>query len=208
MRTLQLKTKIQLFILPLLLIYLFFNLYENYFKNEKSFPNKNINYESKEKSFKGSFIEIYSKIETFSKSKKIKVLNISESKKVVKLLIESNLSNSVKLLDYIENINSFSKIIKINLIKKEKQIYIYEIEVSFGKYYTKNLKSVDFKLTDKNPKFKLNAIIGDYVLINNKIITLNEKVDGYILNKVSNNYAILAKDKELIKLEFKNEKIK
>lgn len=208
MKNIQLKTKIQLYILPLLMAYLFFNFYSNYFEE------KNIKVESvvkniqKEKKFQGNFIEIYSNIEIFCKTRNIDIINISRKKKNLKLLVKSNLHNTIELINYLENINTFSEIKKFDLTKETKKRYIYEIEVSFNKYYKKSLKPIFIKATDKEPKFILNAIIGQYVLINNKILTINEKIDGYILNQIIDNYAVLESRKEIIKLEFKDEKIK
>ncbi len=200
------KTKIQLYILPLLIAYLIYYFYELY--NPK-IKNTNINkIKNKIKKFDGNYIDIYSKIENFSKTKEIEILNISRKKNSIKLLVKSTLSKSENLVEFLEHINGFSKIQKIDLNKENKSDYIYELELSFNKYYEKHLKKFILEPIKPNTNFKLIAIIDSYIIINNKILKESDYINEFLVKKIASNYVELEKDNKLIILEFKDEKFK
>lgn len=201
------KTKIQLFILPMLFAYLIFFFYGEYFIEKKSLTNKRTN--EVKKRFNENFVDVFSQIENYSKVNKIDIVNISKNKEVVKIIAKSKLSQSKKLIQYIENLNKFTKIEKLNLSKMENSAdYLYELNISFENYYDKKLKKIDFYEDEKKDGFKLSAIIDSYAVLNDKLIELNEKIDGYELYNISMNYVLLKKDDEILKVEIIHEKAK
>ena len=83
------------------------------------------------------------------------------------------------------------------LIKGKSNEYSFEINTEFKKYYIKDKNKTEKKdkaqLVKKKSKdiFKLNAIVSNYILLNNKWYTLKERVGKYKIIEIKEKSVIL-----------------
>lgn len=204
-----LKVKIQLFLIPLLIVYFLFYFIDlkNPIKNHKTVSSSfNIN----EKSFKGSFLSLIKNIESYSSSNNIKILNISTNKKKqISIKAKGSIRSIKKLINKIENLNAFSNIYSFTVNKKSKSKRLYfNLDISFEKFFIKT-KPITNELNNelKNKTLKLKAIISKYVLIDKKWLKKNELISGFTLTKIGTNFVELENKTKKIKLEMsKNER--
>lgn len=196
----ELKTKIQLFILPLLIIYFIY-----YFHDLYKVEDKKIDFAPKvEKKFSESYLELFRKIEDLAILNKLEIINLGKEKELVKISLKGSLSKISKFLFDIENLNNFTNISRIKYEVVQNSA-IYELDIRLDKYYAKNLKQIEYKKENEN-LYKLRAIIGNFVVINEKMYRLGENIDKYKLSKITKNYVLLENGLSQIKLEIKNEK--
>ncbi len=210
-----LKTKIELYILPICISLLIFNFIP---KEELSSENKN------EYSFKSipSMLEISKQIENLSKESNFYITNINQYEKIIHIRGNcEKIENIKRFIKNIEFMNSFSNILNLRITKN--QNYILEISISFEKYFIKKVelekrkeekkelflnkqeKKTETKSKNKN-SFTLNAIVFEYAFINNQWIKIHNKIDNYDLIIVKRNFVILDNGIEKIKVEMKNDK--
>ncbi|MGJ0364366.1 hypothetical protein NG776_10200 [Aliarcobacter cryaerophilus] len=214
----SLKTKIELYILPILLLFLFYVL----FYNEKIEENQNVqnsellNIENKK--FTDSILELSNKIEDIAKSENLIIQKTQSSKEQIIVQLRGKRDDLLRFLEKVEEINSFTKIDFLSLKKFENDIYLIDVRVDVSKYYLKNKKVKDIiniEQEDINgtkedeykeeiivrPDFKINAIVGNNTFINGSWFELNDEVLGYKIETIASDYVILKNNKDIIKLE-------
>ena len=214
----SLKTKIELYLLPILLLFLFYVL----FYNEKIEENQNVqnsellNIENKK--FTDSILELSNKIEDIAKSENLIIQKTQSSKEQIIIQLKGKRDYLLNFLQKVEEINSFTKIDFLSLKKFEKEIYLIDVRVDVSKYYLKNKKVKDIiniEQEDINetkedehkeeivvrPDFKINAIVGNNTFINGSWFELDDEVLGYKIETIASDYVILKNNKDIIKLE-------
>ena len=214
----SLKTKIELYLLPILLLFLLYVL----FYNEKIEENQNVqnsellNIENKK--FTDSILELSNKIEDIAKSENLIIQKTQSSKEQIIIQLKGKRDDLLKFLEKVEEINSFTKIDFLSLKKFENEIYLIDVRVDVSKYYLKNKKVKDIiniEQEDINetkedeykeeiivrPDFKINAIVGNNTFINGTWFELNDEVLGYKIETIASDYVILKNNKDIIKLE-------
>ncbi|MCT7540350.1 hypothetical protein N5T82_10890 [Aliarcobacter cryaerophilus] len=214
----SLKTKIELYLLPILLLFLFYVL----FYNEKIEENQNVqnsellNIENKK--FTDSILELSNKIEDIAKSENLIIQKTQSSKEQIIVQLRGKRDDLLRFLGKVEEINSFTKIDFLSLKKFEKEIYLIDIRVDVSKYYLKNKKVKDIINIEQEeingtkedehkeeiivrPDFKINAIVGNNTFINDSWFELNDEVLGYKIETIASDYVILKNNKDIIKLE-------
>ena len=214
----SLKTKIELYLLPILLLFLFYVL----FYNEKIEENQNVqnsellNIENKK--FTDSILELSNKIEDIAKSENLIIQKTQSQKEQIIVQLRGKRDDLLRFLEKVEEINSFTKIDFLSLKKFENEIYLIDVRVDVSKYYLKNKKVKDIiniEQEDINetkeyeykeeiivrPDFKINAIVGNNTFINGTWFELNDEVLGYKIETIASDYVILKNNKDIIKLE-------
>lgn len=214
----SLKTKIELYLLPILLLFLFYVL----FYNEKIEENQNVqnsellNIENKK--FTDSILELSNKIEDIAKSENLIIQKTQSQKEHIIVQLRGKRDDLLRFLEKVEEINSFTKIDFLSLKKFENEIYLIDIRVDVSKYYLKNKKVKDIINIEQEeingtkedeykeeiivrPDFKINAIVGNNTFINDSWFELNDEVLGYKIETIASDYVILKNNKDIIKLE-------
>ena len=214
----SLKTKIELYLLPILLLFLFYVL----FYNEKIEENQNVqnsellNIENKK--FTDSILELSNKIEDIAKSENLIIQKTQSSKEQIIIQLKGKRDYLLNFLQKVEEINSFTKIDFLSLKKFENDIYLIDVRVDVSKYYLKNKKVKDIINIEQEeingtkedeykeeiivrPDFKINAIVGNNTFINGSWFELNDEVLGYKIETIASDYVILKNNKDIIKLE-------
>lgn len=211
------KTKIELYLLPLFLLYLCyflldFNLNQN-LKIKEIKAKVDLNYSNKE--FKDSFLDLFSNLEDYALQNQIIIFTLTNNKKVFNIKAKANLIKIENFIKKIENLNNFSKIKTLTLNKLDLDNYIFEMEVDLNKFYIKKLhkdgdiqeikQKVIITNNEKTKEYKINAIISDYAFINELWLKKDEKIDDLILTKIEKNFVILENEEKKIILELNNE---
>ena len=213
----QTKTKIELYLLPLLLL-LLISFYTFEEKQEEMISTKNSFDEISNKKFEGSYLEVLSFLENLANKNQITILTNEKDKESIFLKGKSKIIVLENFLKQIENLNNFSKVQSLLLYKKDENgYYFFDLKISFEKFYFKQLKNeneLELKVEDdalnkiskekeivENKKFEINAIIDKYALINGNWIEQNEEIDGYKLVELEMYFVILENETEKIKLE-------
>ena len=214
----SLKTKIELYLLPILLLFLFYVL----FYNEKIEENQNVqnsellNIENKK--FTDSILELSNKIEDIAKSENLIIQKTQSSKEQIIVQLRGKRDDLLRFLEKVEEINSFTKIDFLSLKKFENDIYLIDVRVDVSKYYLKSKKVKDIINIEQEeingtkedeykeeiivrPDFKINAIVGNNTFINGTWFELNDEVLGYKIETIASDYVILKNNKDIIKLE-------
>ena len=213
----SLKTKIEVYLLPLLLLYLCyfflgFNLNKNS-ENEEIKAKVDLNYSNKE--FKNSFLDLSSNLEEYASKNQIIIFTLTNNKKVFNIKAKANLIRIENFIKKIENLNNFSKIKTLTLNKVDLDNYLFEIEVDFNKFYikkiqkdgdTQEIKQKIILTNDEETKeYKINGIISEYAFINEIWLKKNEKLDDLILTKIEKDFVVLENENKKIILELNNE---
>lgn len=214
----SLKTKIEVYLLPLLLLYLCyfflgFNLNKNS-ENEEIKAKVDLNYSNKE--FKNSFLDLSSNLEEYASKNQIIIFTLTNNKKVFNIKAKANLIRIENFIKKIENLNNFSKIKTLTLNKVDLDNYLFEIEVDFNKFYikkiqkdgdTQEIKQKIILTNDEETKeYKINGIISEYAFINEIWLKKDEKIDDLILTKIEKDFVVLENENKKIILELNNEK--
>jgi hypothetical protein len=211
----KLKTKIELYILPLLVFYFVFYSFQS--TKEEIFQTQtkiDINsYSNKE--FKDSFLELFSTIEEFASKNQITILGLTNNKKVITLKAKTQLVNMEKLIKKIENLNNFTNIKLLTLTKENLENYKVEIQIDLSKFYIKKIEEeLDIPLIEQNEEvtdiqenkeFKINGIIQNYAFINDTWLTVNDLIDDYKLIIIEKDFVVLKNKNKEIKLELIDE---
>ncbi len=212
----KLRTKIELYLLPLLVLYFIF--YSLISLKEEEIPK----IESKidinsylNKEFKDSFLELFSTIEEFASKNQIIILGLTNNKKVITLKAKTQLINIEKLIKKIENLNEFTNIKLLTLTKEDFENYKVEMQIDLSKFYIKKIEEeIDSSIIEENEKvadiqenkeFKINGIILNYAFINNTWLSINDVIDGYKLVIIEKNFVVLKNKNKEIKLELMDE---
>jgi len=205
--TSSLKVKIELYILPILIIFLFYILiFEQHIEEFEEKQNIDlVNFENKK--YDKPVLELLNSIEQMAKNNNIFIQKSENIKDEIFLQAKSKKDDLLKFLHKIENLNSFTNIHSLNLKKSEFDSYLFDLKVDISKFYIKkkvDLKEIKENTISKNNSavdFKIDAIIGKYAFINDDWIELNGFIDGYKLDFISRNFVILKKKEDSIKLE-------
>lgn len=221
------KSKIELYLLPLMLLYLMYYLSIS-LKNDNKLPKikNNINIsEYLNRKFDGSFLDLFSIIENSAKELDMQVISLDNSKNIIELKVEGKTKSLLTLIRKIENMNSFTKIDSISIYNKnDLDLYSFDLKIDLNKFYIKKLiikekvkenikeedlkeEKVDILVLPLKAKvsYKINAIIAEYVLINSIWLKKGENIDNLKLTEINRNYVILKNDNKKIKLELQNE---
>ena len=213
----SLKTKIEVYLLPLLLLYLCyfflgFNLNKNS-ENEEIKAKVDLNYSNKE--FKNSFLDLSSKLEEYASKNQIIIFTLTNNKKVFNIKAKANLIRIENFIKKIENLNNFSKIKTLTLNKVDLDNYLFEIEVDFNKFYikkiqkdgdTQEIKQKIILTNDEETKeYKINGIISEYAFINDIWLKKDENIDDLKLVKIEKDFVVLENENRKIILELNNE---
>ncbi len=221
----SLKNKVELYFLPLMIIYLLYYFSSSLFVVEKAFVVKNkINLEEyKNKKFQGSFLDFFSNIEDNAKQNNIQILSLNNKKNIVELKIQSPKEKLPLFIKQIENINKFTKITFITMYdKKDSNKYLFDLKIDLNKFYIKRIekeKIISQKILPKPEEIKtkkieivkdnyeLKAIIAEYVLVNDIWLKQGEDINGFKVDEIKRNSIVLEnknKDKK-IRLELADE---
>ena len=221
----SLKTKVDLYLLPLMILYLLYYFSSSLFVVEKPFVVKNkINLEEyKNKKFQGSFLDFFSNIEEKAKENNIQILSLNNKNNIVELKIQSPKEKLSLFIKQIENINKFTKITFITMYdKKDSNKYLFDLKIDLNKFYIKRIekeKIISQKILPKPEEIKtkkieivkdnyeLKAIIAEYVLVNDIWLKQGEDINGFKVDEIKRNSIVLEnknKDKK-IRLELADE---
>ena len=202
----SLKTKIELYIFPILLIFLFYTIFQNDTKQDAVIESK-IDFDYSKMEFKDSFLELFSNLEEYASKNEIQILNLTNNKKIVSIKAKSDFEKIRKLIQKIENLNNFTDIKSLKINKQEFNSYFVEIEIDLNKFYIKRLEKEN--QNNQNIKeYKLKAIVFDYAFINEVWLKKSEKIDDFELKQIERNFVVLQKENFDIKLELNDEYIK
>ncbi|MFY9089488.1 hypothetical protein [Arcobacter aquimarinus] len=210
------KTKIELYILPLLICVFLYLFFLEKGKNEDVEISSKLNYEEfYNKKFESSFLEFFSSLEKLAKKYEILILKNEKDKNIILLKAQGKKQSILNFIKDIENLNNFTKIDFFNMNKNEEtKNYIFELKINLNKYYIKNLKEIKYEKkyekvivtqNSQNKEFRINAIVDDFAFINETWIKKNEKIEDYKLIKIDRNFVVLSNESNEIKLELLNE---
>lgn len=208
------KIKIELYLLPLLIIFSYFLIIQNIDDKKYEFSSKSNSFSYENKKFEGSFLELFSTLEKLSKNNNVVILSNNREGNYINLKGFAKEKSILYFLKELENINNFTKIASLILNKKEgTENLIFDLNIDLNNFYIKkiskikNEKNID-ELSNKkleDIEFKINAIIADYAFINNIWVKKNEKIDDFELIKIERNFVVLKNEIKEIKLELLNE---
>lgn len=210
------KTKIELYILPLLICVFLYLFFLEKGKNEDVEISSKLNYEEfYNKKFESSFLEFFSSLEKLAKKYEILILKNEKDKSIILLKAQGKKQSILNFIKDIENLNNFTKIDFFNMNKNEEtKNYTFELKINLNKYYIKNLKEIEYEKkyekvivtqNSQNKEFRINAIVDDFAFINETWIKKNEKIEDYKLIKIDRNFVVLSNELNEIKLELLNE---
>ena len=193
------KIKLQLYILPIFLIYFYIYFTDNKTNIVSLGKNHNLTSLVSEK-FDGSYLELVKELENFCLKNKIKISAINYNHNNLLIKGKTSLKKINRLIVKIENINKFSKINSLSIEKSTKKTqYAFEVNTEFKKYYIKTKNEKKIKEKKKSViNFNLKAIISNHVLLNNKWLTLNDMVGKHKIIRIEKNLVVLNyKDKKI-----------
>lgn len=202
----SLKTKIELYIFPILLIFLFYTIFQNDTKQDAVIESK-IDFDYSKMEFKDSFLEFFSNLEEYASKNEIQILNLTNNKKIVSIKAKSDFEKIQKLIQKIENLNNFTDIKSLKMNKQEFNSHFVEIEIDLNKFYIKRLEKEN-QNSQNIKEYKLKAIVFDYAFINEVWLKKSEKIDDFELKQIERNFVVLQKENLDIKLELNDEYIK
>ncbi len=202
------KTKVELYILTLLLFYLFYYFYTkfDFFENkvgvESSFNMENFN-----KKYEKTTLFLLSDVEVISQKNSVTISFSSNDSKSISLKGNIKKENILNYIIDIENLNNFTKIELFKLVKLDESSFSFEIKINIDKFYIKKLSKKEEKIDStliKNNQYKLIAIIDKYALIEDVWIKKDDDFKGYKLKEIKKDSVILENDIEKIGLIKKN----
>jgi hypothetical protein len=205
-----LKTKIELYLLPLLLLYLFYFLFNFEAKDDLSIQPK-VNFDYSKNQFEESFLDLFSTLEDYASKNQIVIISLTNEKKIVFLKAKSALENMQKFITKIENLNNFTKIKSFILNKQDENQYIFEIQIDLNKFYIKKIekeveiKQEEIKYSQNSRKYKISGIISDYVFINDIWLKKDDNIDDLKLVQIGKDFVVLENENRKIILELNNE---
>lgn len=206
---LELKTKMELYILALLVVYFIFYFHEKFdFFETKTQINSSFNSNIFNKKFDGTTALLYENIENLSKKNKTIITASSKDEKSINLKGQIQKEFILNYLNEIENLNNFTNIEFLKLIKNENSsTFLFELKIKIDKFYIKKLQkiSIQNKMPFKDNQFKLTAIIDNYAFIDDEWIKKDEILKNYKLIKIEKNYVLLKNEDDEIFLEINNE---
>ncbi|MDD2292269.1 MAG: hypothetical protein PHV52_08315 [Aliarcobacter sp.] len=205
-----LKTKIELYLLPLLLLYLFYFLFNFEAKDDLSIQSK-VNFDYSKNQFEESFLDLFSTLEDYASKNQIVIISLTNEKKIVFLKAKSTLENMQKFITKIENLNNFTKIKSFILNKQDENQYIFEIQIDLNRFYIKKIKKEveikheEIKYSQNSREYKISGIISDYVFINDIWLKKDDNIDDLKLVQIGKDFVVLENENRKIILELNNE---
>ena len=211
------KIKIELYLLPLLLLYLCYFLFEFSLTQSSNIEEikAKVDVNSSNKEFKESFLDLFSNLEDYALKNQIVIFTLTNNKKIIVLKAKANLSNIQKFIKKIENINNFSKIRNLTLFKADLENYIFEMEVDLSKFYIKKIEkeienqspklTSEIKNNEKSKEYKINGIISEYAFINDIWLKKDENINDLKLTQIEKDFVVLENENKKIILELNNE---
>lgn len=205
-----LKTKIELYLLPLLLLYLFYFLFNFEAKDDLSIQPK-VNFDYSKNQFEESFLDLFSTLEDYASKNQIVIISLTNEKKIVFLKAKSALENMQKFITKIENLNNFTKIKSFILNKQDENQYIFEIQIDLNKFYIKKIekeveiKQEEIKYSQNSREYKISGIISDYVFINDIWLKKDDNIDDLKLVQIGKDFVVLENENRKIILELNSE---
>lgn len=157
-----------------------------------------------------SLIEVIKDIEAYLEKNSIQLIDISNIDDKIQLQVNASTLLNLKLLDYIEHYNNFSSIKTLKLTDDSLLLTI-SFDKSFIKTSNKESK-LELAYLEKHisasKKYTLKAIVGNEVLINEKWLSLGEKVNkDFKVEKINRNSAVIKSETIQIELRLYNETI-
>ena len=185
----NLRMKIELFILPLLILgVLAFLITKPTMK--KSYNKTDMFSKIQTLQMNEKIVTVIKNIENYANENSIKIKSMSSSQNNIKIELYANKKEQIRFIKFLEDYNSFSKI--KTLFIKQKDL---SLELSFKKIYLKeqiDLENRIAKLEEKKDiNLKLQAIVGRKVLINDKWLEINSIFNEYELIKINTNSVFL-----------------
>ena len=210
----SLKTKIELYLLPLLLLYLFYFLFHLETKDDSSIQAK-VDFDYSKNQFEDSFLDLFSNIEDYALKNQIVIKSITNEKKIVFLKAKSKIENIEKFIKKIENLNNFTKIKSFILNKDDENQYVFEIQIDLNKFYIKKIEkevenqsqktTLQINNSEKSKEYKISGIISEYAFINDIWLKKDENIDDLKLVKIEKDFVVLENENRKIILELNNE---
>lgn len=210
----SLKTKIELYLLPLLLLYLFYFLFHLETKDDSSIQAK-VDFDYSKNQFEDSFLDLFSNIEDYALKNQIVIKSITNEKKIVFLKAKSKIENIEKFIKKIENFNNFTKIKSFILNKDDENQYVFEIQIDLNKFYIKKIEkevenqsqktTLQINNSEKSKEYKISGIISEYAFINDIWLKKDENIDDLKLVKIEKDFVVLENENRKIILELNNE---
>ncbi len=179
--------------------------------------NKNIK-ELKEKLVLENNIKILKELEIEAqKYKSLNIQNFSLNKNSINLSGVSNKNDFFEFLIYCENYSVTSRLNSMSLKPaKQNKLFNFSLTIKFKEKYLSQLstedkekikKKIDSLSTKKKKKeIHLQAIFNDQVIINDKLLSIGDKLKKYTIAKIYKNHILLKKDKEIKKLYIQGDK--
>lgn len=204
---LSLRIKIELFAFPLIIVcFVIYFIYD--FEKEKSLESSTVELLSVENiKMSENIVDILKEIEKFAKKNSIHLENISNGSESIKIEAYSDIKNRILFLNYLENYNNFSKIKTVEISDD-----MLIVQISFDKFFEKKRIELNTILDDLDVKesidFKVNAIVDNKVLINDKWFNIGEKIGSFNVFKIDKNSVILKnRYKKVVLKLYQNENI-
>ncbi|OCL86091.1 hypothetical protein AAX26_01747 [Aliarcobacter thereius] len=214
----KIKTKIELFLLPILIIVFLIITYENFIKEESENETNEL-YKLINKKNSEELIKISKQIEQIALKDEVFIKKIENSKDEIRVIAKSSNYKLISFLEDIERFNDFSKINIFSLSKKDSEYFI-DFNIDLSKYYIKKYENkiiLDHKKIEKTNKHKkdieksptLFAIVGDFVFIDDMWIKDKDKFYNFRVNVIDKNIVWLEDKDSKIELKVhKNEYLK
>ena len=209
-----LQPKIELYLLPLLFLYLFYFLYHFETKDNSSIQAK-VDFDYSKNQFEDSFLDLFSNIEDYALKNQIVIKSITNEKKIVFLKAKSKIENIEKFIKKIENFNNFTKIKSFILNKDDENQYVFEIQIDLNKFYIKKIEkevenqsqktTLQINNSEKSKEYKISGIISEYAFINDIWLKKDENIDDLKLVKIEKDFVVLENENRKIILELNNE---
>jgi hypothetical protein len=165
------------------------------------------------------FAIVLDDFEQYAIDKKLLVDSIQIFDRSIDLKVKGHLNNLVSLIDYCETYDNYSKVKSLKMSYHEKErLNSLNIVISFDKAYIKineneqalqeelqSLENVFVKAQVFDAVMQLNAIVGNYVLINDQWLSKEETFQGYTIASISPKHITMTKDNKKVLLELFNE---
>lgn len=202
--------KLLLFLVPLIILILFFNFYEMNKLKKNKFKEEIVVLQKKQSQVI-DMINIMKKIEQFSHTHRIIVAKHKVQNRVIWLKLQVPKTAILSLIEFAQLFHAFSKIETIH-IRNNQSWFDVEMKLDFTHYYDKpayTIKKAKIvpkieKKIEKKP-YHLQAIISQYVLIDQHWYEHKSKLDEYTVFIKDANTTQLIKGNDIIVLKVYHE---
>lgn len=131
----------------------------------------------------------------------INLQEIKQTNTEVQLSFFASFMQFVKIIYYLETYNNFSYIKHMEVLKNENS-FLVSLKVGFEKFYLNNkgFKLKDFKQENKKFAFKIEAVVMNYVFIENRWYTVGDYINSYKIISISDDFIQFKKDNKVQKV--------